>query len=258
MSTTCTTATAVITRIERELRTDSGLALDLPPRLLDREFGQGKVVRFEDVDFPMTLTHEPTRRFLSETGLPEDSFLFHLDTDLPLPTLAEYCTEADWVTELPDRPDHLIRLGNLTEDNSLVVDGTTGAILAWSEPEAILHPLTTDISMLAFALWLLQPETDDDNVDELFMFHNGTRFWPPSGIFSMTKDTEAFVNQVFEFGADAEMRFSLRDDESPLGSDSLGFVDISRTESNGEHTGDFEGGEGGSYTLTYRVGDLDL
>ena len=56
---------------------ESGLALDLPPRLLDQEFGHGQVVRFEDVDFPATLTHEPTRRFLAETGLPEDGFLFH-------------------------------------------------------------------------------------------------------------------------------------------------------------------------------------
>lgn len=140
--------------------TASGLALDLPLRLLDEEFGRGGVVRFEEVDFPATLDHEPTRRFLRETGLPEDGFLFQLDTDLPLRTLAEYYTDERELPDarLPARAEHLIRLGYLIEDNSLVVDGTTGAVLNWSEPEGVLHPLNTDVSTLAFTLWLLHRE----------------------------------------------------------------------------------------------------
>jgi hypothetical protein len=138
--------------------TYSGLALDLPARLLDQEFGHGKVARFEDVDFPATLTHEPTRRFLSEVGLPEDAFLFHLDTDVPLPTLTEQYADAKPMTELPDRADHLIRVGHLTDDNDLVVDGQTGTVLNWNEREATLHPLNTDVSTLAFTLWLLHRE----------------------------------------------------------------------------------------------------
>ncbi|MEU3997363.1 SUKH-4 family immunity protein [Streptomyces fungicidicus] len=142
--------------------TASGLALDLPLRLLDDEFGRGGVVRFEEVDFPTTLTHEPTRRFLRETGLPEDGFLFQLDTDLPLRTLAEYyADERDGELRpgrLPARAGRLIRLGHLVEENSLVVDGATGAVLNWSEPEGVLHPLNTDVSTLAFTLWLLHRE----------------------------------------------------------------------------------------------------
>ncbi|AYL36335.1 SUKH-4 family immunity protein [Streptomyces fungicidicus] len=142
--------------------TASGLALDLPLRLLDGEFGRGGVVRFEEVDFPTTLTHEPTRRFLRETGLPEDGFLFQLDTDLPLRTLAEYyADERDGELppgRLPARAGRLIRLGHLVEENSLVVDGATGAVLNWSEPEGVLHPLNTDVSTLAFTLWLLHRE----------------------------------------------------------------------------------------------------
>ncbi|MFD7434118.1 SUKH-4 family immunity protein [Streptomyces sp. NPDC059861] len=142
--------------------TESGLTLDLPRRLLDQEFGPGRIARFEEVDFPATLTHEPTRRFLRETGLPEDGFLFHLDTDVPLPTLTEYYTDerpGDFPTDrLPARADHLIRLGYLIEDNSLVVDGATGEVLDWSESEARLYPLNTDISTLAFTLWLLHRE----------------------------------------------------------------------------------------------------
>src|SRR4051794_39364828 len=70
--------------------TDSGLTLDLPGRLLDQEFGQGKVARFEAVASPPPPPPEPPRRFLRDTGLPEDAVLFHLDTDVPLPTLTEY------------------------------------------------------------------------------------------------------------------------------------------------------------------------
>jgi hypothetical protein len=140
----------------------SGLSLDLPHRLLDQEFGPGKVARFEDVDFPATLTHEPTRRFLREVGLPEDAHVFSLDTDVPLATLAEYYADTDRPTQLPARAHQLIRLGHLVEDNSLVVDGETGAVLNWSEPEATLYPLNTDVSTLAFTLWLLHRERSID------------------------------------------------------------------------------------------------
>lgn len=142
--------------------TRSGLALDLPARLLDEEFGQSKVWRFEDFDFPATLTHEPTRRFLRDMGLPEDHGFFQLDTDIPLPTLAEYYAgerPGEFTPDrLPDRAAHLIRLGHFVEGNSLVVDGATGAILNWSEPESALCPLDADISTLAFTLWLLHRE----------------------------------------------------------------------------------------------------
>ncbi|MET7284281.1 SUKH-4 family immunity protein [Streptomyces sp. NPDC005573] len=143
-----------------------GLALEVPARLLDQEFGQGRVARFEDVDFPATLTHEPTRRFLRDTGLPEEAVLFHADADAPLPTLTEYvtgdCSGTRPLPELPAHADHLIRLGRLIEDTSLVVDGRTGAILTFSESGATLHPLNTDVSTLAFTLWLLHHERTID------------------------------------------------------------------------------------------------
>ncbi|GAA3826964.1 hypothetical protein GCM10022403_070320 [Streptomyces coacervatus] len=146
--------------------TTSGLTLGVPARLLDEEFGHARVARFEDVDFPATLTHEPTRRFLRETGLPENTVLFQLDTDVPLQTLSEYAADDRPGTtspfELPARADHLIRLGHLVEDNSLVVDGATGEVLNWSEPEARLYPLNTDVSTLAFTLWLHHRERSID------------------------------------------------------------------------------------------------
>ncbi|MGW7264815.1 SUKH-4 family immunity protein [Streptomyces sp. NPDC054842] len=84
------TAPAVVRPLARIGSSGGGLVLDLPRRLLDEEFGAGGIMRFEEVDFPSTLTHEPTRRFLRETGLPENGGVFELDTEAPLRTLAEY------------------------------------------------------------------------------------------------------------------------------------------------------------------------
>ncbi|WP_328826580.1 SUKH-4 family immunity protein [Streptomyces ureilyticus] len=153
----------------------AGLLLDLPARLLDEEFGAGALMRFEDVDFPATLTHEPTRHFLRETGLPEDGGMFQLDMDVPLQTLAErYAVERTeegqgqvqvQESQLPDGADRLIRLGCLgrldrpgrlvVEDTDLLVDGTTGELHEWFASDAGLRPLSADISTLAFTLWLL-------------------------------------------------------------------------------------------------------
>ncbi|MGW4226159.1 SUKH-4 family immunity protein [Streptomyces bauhiniae] len=127
----------------------TGLALEMPGRLLDAEFGHGRVARFEETDFPPTLAHEPTRRFLRETGLPEQV----VDTELLLPTLTEYYAD-------DSEPDHLIRLGSLTPDTTLVLNGHTGAIL--THTDSTLHPLNTDASTLAYTLWLLHHERTID------------------------------------------------------------------------------------------------
>ncbi|MFE1240731.1 SUKH-4 family immunity protein [Streptomyces tendae] len=137
-------------------RAEPGTSRDLPPRFLDREFGRRRVTRFEDIDFPRTLTHQPTRRFLRDTGLPEDAHPFRLDgDDLPLPTLAEYCEDHP---DHPAPPDaaHLVRLGRLADGAHVVVDGTTGAVLTWRTPDGTLHPLVADVSALALTLWALR------------------------------------------------------------------------------------------------------
>lgn len=68
----------------------SGLRLDLPPDLLDTEFGAQEMVRTERAGLPPALAHEPTRRFLTETGLPKAESMFTLWRDSSLfRTLAE-------------------------------------------------------------------------------------------------------------------------------------------------------------------------
>lgn len=132
---------------------------DLPPRFLDRDFARTEVTRFEDIDFPPTLLHAPTRRFLSETGLPETAPLFRRDQDpdgLPLPTLTEYCEESPGHPALPARADHLIRLGRLSDGAHAVVDGATGTVLAWNATGGTLHPLMSDVPALALTLWALR------------------------------------------------------------------------------------------------------
>ncbi|MFJ8195356.1 SUKH-4 family immunity protein [Streptomyces sp. NPDC096152] len=139
-----------------------GLTLDLPARLPAREFGPGRVARFEDVDFPAALTHEPTRRFLRETGLPDDGRLLWTDSDIPLPTLAEYCADEHpgptLTAELAADADRLIHLGRLIDGTTVLLDGTTGAILNWpgpGHPGRNPRPLTTDVSTLTLTLCLL-------------------------------------------------------------------------------------------------------
>ncbi|MER5583550.1 SUKH-4 family immunity protein [Streptomyces asoensis] len=164
--------------------TTSGLALDLPVRLLDDAFGFGAIVRFEDIDCPRALVHAPTRRFLREVGLPEEAVRFSLETDAPLQTLTEYladdpmgdlagCSTDDTDAgdrtgrRLPANADRLIRLGRLHEDTSLLVDGATGAVLCWSEQDPAPRPLSTDLSTLALTLWLIRRERALDAVHRL-------------------------------------------------------------------------------------------
>ena len=101
-------------------------------------------------------------------------------------------------------------------------------------------------------------QADDGDTDECIMFHNGGRIWPPSGVFSVSTGNEVPMNITKQFGGDESMRFSLRDDDD-IGSDSLGFVDISRFQENTfpggpDHEKDFEGGEGGSAIISFRSG----
>lgn len=128
------------------------LRLDLPGRLLDEEFGAGHITRCEDADLPAALTHEPTRRFLKDIGLPEedDGYAF---PGLPLRTLTEH---HGGFAGLPPHATRLVPVGHLADGTDIVVDGATGEILSWHRSAARLSPLNSDVSALAFTTWLLR------------------------------------------------------------------------------------------------------
>lgn len=158
-----------------------GLLLDLPEGLLEEEFAPEGVVRFDEAELPAALVHEPTRRFLTRTGLPKDGPMFLLDTEAPLlPTLARCRAESErgeqlyaFPEDMAVAPDRLIRLGYLVDDAYVVIDADTGALHAWYVSDAALRPLNADVSTLAFTVWMLRREEEIDQEHDLTadMYH---------------------------------------------------------------------------------------
>ncbi|MER7312411.1 MULTISPECIES: SUKH-4 family immunity protein [Streptomyces] len=161
----------------------SGLLLDLPPDLLDAEFGAQEMVRTEPAGLPRALAHEPTRRFLTGTGLPKAESMFALWRDSSLfRTLAESGageTGPEWRTgvpgpgsgtgapgsagdgideRLPPDAKHLVCLGGLIHDLEVLIDGRTGLVSHRFYGEDTTTPLNADISTLAFTLWMYSQE----------------------------------------------------------------------------------------------------
>ena len=123
------------------------------------------MVRIEASALPAALVHEPTRRFLTEVGLPRDGIMFGMDSDdTPLPTLPEDRASSQrnpahrhlWngTDELPPDAEHMVVLGGLMHDFIVLIDGRTGA-LHYAEYNADrVVPVNADISTLAFTVWM--------------------------------------------------------------------------------------------------------
>ncbi|MFE6887805.1 SUKH-4 family immunity protein [Streptomyces sp. NPDC057694] len=145
-----------------------GLLLDLPARVLADVFGPDGLRRFAPGELPSALVHEPTRRFLTEVGLPKEapSFSAAGAPDTPLRTLAEDHAESARDPELrhlyediDDRPpvadaDQWLYLGNTPQDVDVVLDGRTGAVHHAPYTYDRLTPMNADVSTLSFALWM--------------------------------------------------------------------------------------------------------
>ncbi|MEU2060846.1 SUKH-4 family immunity protein [Streptomyces sp. NPDC013455] len=144
------------------------LALDLPEGLLDEAFGTDNLVRLTDDQLPPALTHAPTRRFLTEVGLPGDGYMFYGPEPAPLPTLPQEWAESQsnprhahlWngSRRLPPDAEHLVVLGGLVHDFGLLIDGRTGALFHTEFGADRVVPVNADVSTLAFTLWLHQRE----------------------------------------------------------------------------------------------------
>ncbi|MFE6050965.1 SUKH-4 family immunity protein [Kitasatospora sp. NPDC056446] len=138
-----------------------GLAYDIGAELVtevaaltDEEDGPGRVHRFRPEHLPAGLRHEPTRRLLTEVGLPLGGAIFGV-CDEPLVTMGEaYPEYFDGEEERPYQRD-FIALGDWPTDLTIALDGATGRLELpdWyddGQPEAYLN---RDLSALLYALW---------------------------------------------------------------------------------------------------------
>ncbi|MFF2143937.1 SUKH-4 family immunity protein [Kitasatospora sp. NPDC058190] len=122
--------------------------------LTDEDGGAGLVHRFRPEGLPATLVHEPTRRLLTEVGLPLGGAMFGVCEE-PLVTMAEaYPEYFDGEEERPYQRDYLA-LGDWPTDLTIALDGATGRLELpdWyddGQPEAYLN---RDLSALLYALW---------------------------------------------------------------------------------------------------------
>ncbi|MEU9077403.1 SUKH-4 family immunity protein [Kitasatospora sp. NPDC004745] len=122
--------------------------------LTDQDDGAGAVHRFRAEELPAGLVHEPTRRLLTEIGLPLGGAMFGVGAE-PLVTMAEaYPEYFDGEEERPYQREFLA-LGDWPTDLTIALDGVTGRLELpdWyddGEPEAYLN---RDLSALLYALW---------------------------------------------------------------------------------------------------------
>ncbi|MFC5169885.1 SUKH-4 family immunity protein [Streptomyces mutomycini] len=141
-----------------------GLHLDLPADFIEEEFGTEEVVRLAPGDLPEALEHEPTRRFLTEVGLPKDGLMFWLDTPediLKSMTVASAERQANpdlrhlnLTGELPEDSDRLLVIGGLMHDFDTIVDGRTGLVHYALMDDDTVTPVNADVSTLAFTVWM--------------------------------------------------------------------------------------------------------
>ncbi|MFD0400293.1 SUKH-4 family immunity protein [Kitasatospora sp. NPDC127121] len=122
--------------------------------LTGEEGGAGLVHRYRAQELPAGLVHEPTRRLLTEIGLPLGGAMFGVCEE-PLVTMAEaYPEYFDGEEERPYQREFLA-LGDWPTDLTIALDGVTGRLELpdWyddGQPEAYLN---RDLSALLYALW---------------------------------------------------------------------------------------------------------
>lgn len=98
-------------------------------------------------------------------------------------------------------------------------------------------------------------EPQDSLTDEVMIQANGRQVWPPSGSFSLSRETEVPLRVDVPF--DGEVNVQLFDEEDVGSDDRLGGVVISEGDTNGPDQFDITG-PGWHYILTFRVKNLDF
>ncbi|MBL1096469.1 SUKH-4 family immunity protein [Streptomyces coffeae] len=144
-------------------------------RDLARLDGEGRVRHYRPEELPDRLTHEPTRRLLTESGLPLGGELFSVG-DEPLRTMAEAHPDTFAGTGEPGA-DHdgsgtatgrshqrdFLAIGWWPHDLAVALDGATGRLELpdWygeGEPAAYLN---RDLSALLYAWWIYERLRDE-------------------------------------------------------------------------------------------------
>jgi hypothetical protein len=150
------------------------------PERLTREqllsvFGEKAVTAVSPVDLPEGVTHEFTRDFLSEVGVPMATSAEFISFDGHVPTgpmpLRDSPLHTEIGRELPLGSANFYYLGDAygAVFVTIALDGTTGKIYAISEAEQDPYLMNSDIESLVFFMYTLDRNKNlysDDYYDE--------------------------------------------------------------------------------------------
>ncbi|WP_328885264.1 SUKH-4 family immunity protein [Streptomyces sp. NBC_00316] len=140
----------------------SGLAYECGADLVEEIAAltdEGRVRRYRPEELPAVLSHGPTRRLLTEVGLPLGGEMFGVEVDEPLVTMAQAHPESfgsgDEAEEGRGYQRDYVAIGWWPHDLAVALDGATGRLELpdWYDeggPAAYLHQ---DLSALLYALW---------------------------------------------------------------------------------------------------------
>lgn len=98
-------------------------------------------------------------------------------------------------------------------------------------------------------------EPQDELTDEVMIQANGKQVWPPSGSFSLSRETEVPLNVQVVY--DGQVDVTLFDHEDIGTDDNLGGVIIFEGDTNGQTTTTIDG-PGSNYVLTYRTKSISF
>ncbi|MFC8716544.1 SUKH-4 family immunity protein [Kitasatospora sp. NPDC057198] len=130
-------------------------------QLLRSVFAEDEVLRLPEASLPASLTHAPSRAYLTTVGLPARYNWLFLppvwDADEPLSTVGEVDPYLDDMVDLPaDAPDWTV-IGEVADD-VLALDGATGRLWFFPNGEDEIMPCFDRIETLGQFLYVLQRE----------------------------------------------------------------------------------------------------
>lgn len=137
-----------------------GLAYTLDAALVEElaELTGCEVRRYAQGELPAQLVHEPTRRLLTELGLPAGgAAMFAAEAEGPLLTMAEQYPDSTDEEDGSERPYQagFTVLSDWTYDLTVVLDGATGRVELsdWGADGELAAYLHRDVSALLLTLW---------------------------------------------------------------------------------------------------------